>query len=95
MNHRQAGISYGFPTVRSESWFISLNKSISSEIRRRREAAGLSINALATLSKVSWDMVKAVEIGKHRPSVETLARLAVALETTPADILIAAQKGAE
>lgn len=78
--------------VHAESWFRSLNESISNEVRNRRIAANLSINALATLSGVSWDMVKAVETGKHRPSIDTLARLAVALETTPAEILTIAEQ---
>lgn len=74
-----------------ESWFNALNASVAGEITTRRAALKWSLYRLATESGVSWGMVKAVETGKHQPRLDTFARIASALGTTPAEILASAQ----
>lgn len=75
-----------------ESWYNSLNQSIAQEIQRRRTELDWTLYRLSVESGVSWSMVKSVETNKHRPSVETLARLANALGSNASKILAAAEK---
>jgi transcriptional regulator with XRE-family HTH domain len=63
------------------------NHAIGREVRRAREAAGLSTRALARLSGISQPLVSKVERGVTAPSVATLYRIADALNVSPAALL--------
>jgi len=49
-------------------------------LRERREKAGMSMNALAAKSGLSLTMISFVERGLRGPTLDTLLRIAEALE---------------
>lgn len=53
---------------------------IASAIRREREAAGVSLSALATKANLAKSTLSQLEAGKGNPSIETLWAIASALE---------------
>ncbi len=55
-------------------------------------AVGLSMTEVASASSLTRQMVGFVEKGARVPSVDTLAKLAVALETSPAKLLAEAER---
>jgi transcriptional regulator with XRE-family HTH domain len=61
--------------------------SLGAAIRRRRTSAGLSVRALATAAGLSASFISQVENDKARPRIETLHRIAAALDTTGQAIL--------
>lgn len=52
---------------------------IGKEIKRRREARGMTINACAMLARVPWSRWKKWEDGTAKPSFDMLPRIAFAL----------------
>jgi transcriptional regulator with XRE-family HTH domain len=59
----------------------------SEELRRRRKAAGLTQDALADRADMDPAEIRRFEAAKRDPGVRVLARLAKALDTTPAELL--------
>lgn len=57
------------------------------KIQQLRESKGLSISRLAEKAKMKRPNLSRLEHGKHRPSLETLERLALALDTSIAEIV--------
>jgi transcriptional regulator with XRE-family HTH domain len=57
------------------------------EVRRRREAAGLTLEALAERSGLTPNYIGGIEMGKRDPSLSTLLSLARGLRAPPADLL--------
>lgn len=57
------------------------------EIRRRRQALGLSLEELAGRADLSWRYVSSVEADKRDPSLSTLEKLAKALGAEPGELL--------
>jgi transcriptional regulator with XRE-family HTH domain len=62
-------------------------KVLGAEVRRRREALNLSQAALAHRAEVHMNVVGRMERGTYNPTVLTLGAIAVALETSLAEIL--------
>jgi transcriptional regulator with XRE-family HTH domain len=56
------------------------------EIRRRREALGLTIEQLAERAELSPNYVGTVETGKRDPSLSTVLALAKGLHVPPAEL---------
>ena len=56
-------------------------------IRARRQAAGLSLRALAERTGVSNAYLSQVERGRHEPSISVLKAIADALDVSPALLL--------
>ena len=56
-------------------------------IREFRQAAGLSQEQLADRMDVSTPYISMLESGKRYPSIETLVRIALALEVRPGEML--------
>lgn len=56
-------------------------------IRDRRDAAGLKLQELATLTGLSVSALSNIETGKRDLRLSTLRRIAEALRLTPADLL--------
>ena len=69
-----------------------LSKALATVLKKRREKAGFSMNRLAQEAGLVVQTISFIENGERRPNIETLARLAFALETTPSAILREAEK---
>ncbi len=63
-------------------------------LRQERESQGLSMNRVAERAGLSQQMVSYVEREMRNPTLETLLRIAAALEIDLAQILQSAQKAA-
>ena len=63
-------------------------------LRQERERRGLSMNAVAERAGLSQQMVSYVERELRNPTLETLLRIASALEIDFADVLRRASKSA-
>ncbi len=70
----------------------SLARAIGEAVRARREAAGVSMRALAKSAGISQPFLSNVEHGKSMPSMVTIYRLARALGAVPGDLMPTAQK---
>lgn len=68
--------------------------AVGDRIRQKRRAKGLTLVALAQMSDLSQPFLSQVERGKARPSMESLHRLARALETTT-PVLLSSRPGCE
>ena len=72
------------------------SRRLCSEIARvlleRREACGFSQTKLAELSGLTRQMISYVEQSKRIPTVDTLAKLAAALNLPPSAILAEAER---
>ena len=55
-------------------------------IRRLRKTAGLTQEQLALAAEIERNFVSLIERGISQPTVRTVFRLALALETTPSEI---------
>ncbi|TKJ43026.1 hypothetical protein CEE36_05950 [candidate division TA06 bacterium B3_TA06] len=66
---------------------VALRRKVGEEIRRRRRALGWSQEKLAEKAGISFKYVSKIELGFSNPSVTILNRIAVALKTSPNDLL--------
>ena len=73
--------------MRLQSLADKLSIALAVELKTRRMASGLSMNEIATRTGLVVSFVGYVERGQRRPSVETLAKISWALNTTAAEIL--------
>jgi transcriptional regulator with XRE-family HTH domain len=62
--------------------------TFAAHLRRIREERGLSQEALALRAGMDPAEVRRIEAGKRDPGVRIVARLAAALDTTPADLFV-------
>ena len=60
---------------------------VATNIRRRREGLGLSQEALASICKLHRTYIGAVERGEYNITINTLQRIAEALNCTAVDLL--------
>jgi transcriptional regulator with XRE-family HTH domain len=61
-------------------------------LRQRREALGLSMNAIAKRARLSHSMISRVEHELRRPTLDTLLRIAEAMEIELWPLIKAAEK---
>ena len=62
-------------------------RSVGRNIRRTRQAAGLTKEALANRAGVHWAVVVAYEGGHGVPILESFVKIAYALGVSPCDLL--------
>lgn len=67
---------------------------LAQQLAERRNALGLSLNKLEEVSGLSRQMIALVERGERNPSVESLIRLAIALNTSASELLLSAETAA-
>ena len=67
-------------------------KIVGNNVKTARLALGYNQEALAHEAKIDRTYVSGVERGLRNPSIKVLARLAKALKTSPADLLVANSK---
>ncbi|MFV0435665.1 MAG: helix-turn-helix domain-containing protein [Leucobacter sp.] len=60
---------------------------IGQRVRSVRQHLGISLEDLGELSEISWTSIGKIERGVSSPTVETLVRLATALEVDPANFI--------
>ena len=65
----------------------TLQQRFGSIIRRRRETAGLSQEALAEEANLHRTYISLLERGLRMPSIEVVRKLAAALDTTMASLM--------
>jgi transcriptional regulator with XRE-family HTH domain len=70
----------------------AVSVDVGTRLRQLREARGVSIRTLATMSGLSANALSMIERGKTSPSVSTLYRLAAALENPITDFFAPAPK---
>lgn len=68
----------------------TLGTALAANVRRRRDAAGLSLAQLAELAGTAKGTVVAIEAGRANPTVDTVYALAAALGCQMADLLAGA-----
>lgn len=73
----------------------SIAKRFGVVLRRRREAAGVSQEALAEKAELHRNYVGLLERGKQVPSILVVEKLATALGTTPSSLLKETEKGVD
>jgi transcriptional regulator with XRE-family HTH domain len=66
---------------------MSLRETFGDNLRRARQAAGLSQRQLATLAGLDRTYVGSVERGERNVSIDNIERLAEALSVEAADLL--------
>ncbi len=66
---------------------MDLSARVGREVRARREARGLSLSAAAARAGLSKTILATIESGAGNPSLETLGRLAGALDVTIGTLL--------
>ena len=72
---------------------ITLQETVGNNIRRRRQALGLSQQALAERANISRRMITLIENGTGNASLGTLDRLADALQITFTGLIEASKSG--
>jgi transcriptional regulator with XRE-family HTH domain len=76
-----------WPGMEASSELAALATRVAREIRAHREARGLSLTALATRAGLSKTILATIESGSGNPSLETLGRIACALDVTVGTLL--------
>lgn len=87
----KANLAY-FPNVASNKSQQAICSRVARILRQEREKRGLSMNLVAERAGLSQQMVSYVEREMRNPTLETLLRMAAALEIDLAKVLQAAQK---
>jgi DNA-binding XRE family transcriptional regulator len=83
-----------FPDVASNKSQQAVCSRVARILRQEREKRGLSMNLVAERAGLSQQMVSYVEREMRNPTLETLLRIATALEIDLAKVLLNAQKTA-
>lgn len=71
----------------SDKKLAALVADLGAAIRERRQAEGLSQEALAEIADFDRTYISLVERGERNPSFTNLCRLAAALDVTPSELL--------
>jgi transcriptional regulator with XRE-family HTH domain len=66
---------------------VDLRQAFGARVRRLRIARGLSQEALAERAELHWTYVSGVERGVRNPGLNTIGRIARALELSPSKLL--------
>ena len=83
-----------FPCVASNKSQQAICSRVARILRQEREKQGLSMNLVAERAGLSQQMVSYVEREMRNPTLETVLRIAAALEIDLAKVLQNAQKSA-
>jgi transcriptional regulator with XRE-family HTH domain len=65
----------------------ALCKSLGAALKQTRNAHPLSLQQLSASSGVTMSCISVIERGQSNPTIDTINRLATAMDTTPADLL--------
>jgi len=81
-----------FSSVTSDKSQQAVCARVAQTLRKEREKRGLSMNLVAERSGLSQQMVSYVERQMRNPTLETLLRIAAAIEIDLVDVLRKAKK---
>ncbi len=76
---------------KSDQKTLLICQSLAKLLAEKRNSQGMSLNKLEAASGLSRQMIALVERGERNPSVESLIRLAIALETSASALLLEAE----
>lgn len=62
-------------------------KFLGKRIREQRKARGCTLEDLGELAELAWTNIAKIERGEVSPSVETVVRIATALNLDPSDLV--------
>jgi len=65
----------------------ALCRSLGAALKQTRNAHPLSLHELSAASGVTMSCISVIERGQSNPTIDTINRLAVAMDTTPANLL--------
>jgi transcriptional regulator with XRE-family HTH domain len=65
----------------------ALRRALALNVRRVREASGLSLHQAAERAELHWRHWQKVEAGEANVTITTVAKIAVALDIDPLDLL--------
>ena len=77
--------------VDADAYAARINRCLGAEVRRRREALGMSAYALGKAGRVTDQTILNIEQDRVEPLLATLARLCVPFETTLTELVRAAE----
>lgn len=82
-------------TVPKSEHLRTVAKAVAAQLRQERLDRQLSMNAVAERSGLSQQMVSYVERGLRNPTLDTLLRIAAAMQLDLAEVIGAAQRSAQ
>jgi transcriptional regulator with XRE-family HTH domain len=82
----QADLDYFFCVATNKSQ-EAVCARVAQILRQEREKSGLSMNLVAERAGISQQMVSYVERQMRNPTLETMLRIAAAIEIDPVDVL--------
>ena len=65
----------------------ALCRSLGAAIKATRNAYPITMDELSDASGVTMSCISVIERGQSNPTIDTINRLAVAMDTTPANLL--------
>jgi len=74
---------------------MEIREIFASNLRRYRQARGLSQEELAHRAELDRTYISALERSVYAASIDVVGKLAVVLEVEPADLLAVSEKGEE
>jgi transcriptional regulator with XRE-family HTH domain len=64
-----------------------LRRALALNVRRVREASGLSLHTAAERAELHWRHWQKIEAGEANATINTVAKIAAALDVDPLDLL--------
>lgn len=77
-----------YPYYRGNRARVEKPQTVGEQIRRLRKAKGTTQAQLARTARILRPNLSRIESGKHRPTLETLEKLAVALKVLVMDLIV-------
>jgi len=80
--------------VDPDQWRTTVCREVAHAFQQERERQGLSLNAMGKRAGLSYQMIRFVETGERMPTLDTLLRMAAAIELDLARVIETALQSA-